>query len=328
MAFDNVKSDAAIALQNLYGFTKPTLNTRLQRLETGSQRLRRTGLQPSAGSYARIPVDGLDLDTRGRIATYNTTQAKLGGVSPSTNRNGFAYTSTDHSITWYWDGTNGSHILVLHRADRTQFVIPVTGSGLTVSGLTASTNYYFLPFWSPLNTCNVGWVPGTHGTPQIAFVLADTTDPINGPNYVIQQNYQDREPITSSYMLAATAAGGGSGGGGGGGGNCVMAGTDIETLGDLPYTCEVHPESLWVKITVDDGRSLACTVDHPLFDVEYGKVPAQTVKFGDLLVMDTGQARVIGTERITKVCSKWKIMMDHGHLFHANGFLSNNQKPL
>jgi len=285
-------------------------------------------LQPSAGSYARIPVDGLDSTTRGRIATYNTTQAKLGGVSPSTNRNGFAYTSTDSSITWYWDGTNGSHILVLHRADRTQFVIPVTGSGLTVSGLTASTNYYFLPFWSPLNTCNVGWVPATHGTPQIAFVLADTTDPINGPNYVIQQNYQDREPITSSYMLAATAAGGGSGGGGGGGGNCVMAGTDIETLGGIPYQCEVTPESQWVRITVEDGRSLACTFDHPLFHSENGRIPAYDVEVGDLLIMDNGERKVKEKIEFTKVCSKWKIMMEDGHLFHANGFLSHNLKPL
>jgi len=46
-----------------------------------------------------------------------------------------------------------------------------------------------------------------------------------------------------------------------------------------------------------------------------------------LLVMNDGQATVISTERIQKVCSKWKIMMEKGHLFYANGFLSNNLKP-
>lgn len=319
-----------VKLAGLYSFTQPKLGNRVARLETGSQRTRRFGLQPSAGQYGRTPVDALDAFSKSQLATYNTAQSKFGSVAPTTNRSGFAYTATDHSISWFWDNTNGSMRIVLHRADKSVFVIPITGSGLTISGLTASTTYNFLPFWSPLQGCTVGWVLGTVGTPQIAFTVANTTDNVIAPQAIIQQNYQDREPITAGFMSAATAAGGGSGGGGGGGGGtggrCVMAGTDIETLGAIEYQCEVHPESNWLKITVIDGRHLACTVDHPLFESTMGRIEAQQVHVGDLLIMDNGERAVASVEPLMRVCSKWEVKMPDGHLYWANGFLSHNQK--
>src|SRR4051812_8570051 len=107
---------------------------RLQRLETGAQRLQNNVIRQSAGQYRRIPADVLD-DNQA-ISLTSSNVRKRGGVSVAGNTSGFAYVSTDTSITWYWDGTNGSKVIVIHRADGSNFTVPTTGSGLTVSGLT------------------------------------------------------------------------------------------------------------------------------------------------------------------------------------------------
>jgi hypothetical protein len=127
---------------------------RVRFLEQGNLRLRRGSLGPITGPYSKIGND--TFDSVGNIDTTRTAVRKLGSVPPSNNTTGFAYTSTGNSITWYWDGTNGSKLIILRRADSTMQVIP-SGS-LTVSGLAPSTDYYFFPFWTPNNKCTIGWV--------------------------------------------------------------------------------------------------------------------------------------------------------------------------
>ena len=299
---------------------------RIQRLEKGSQRSQRGGLKPTAGNFTRLPINLLKGNSQGyqNIPLSQGGIRKIGGVSPSVNTAGFAYTSTTSSITWYWDGTNGSKVPVITRADGSRFTVPTAGSGLTISGLANSTDYYFLPFWNTNNTCNIGWVPGTIGSPQIAFVLADTTDITNGPVYVMMQSYQGNEPLTAGYMKATTGGGGGSGGGGGA--HCVMAGTDIVPLGDLSYVIEVHSETEWVHLRIEDGRELYCTFDHPLYHAFKGKVMADSLTEGDIVITDVGLQAIVTAEYHRRVCSKHKVRMAKGHLFWANGFLSNNMK--
>lgn len=292
---------------------------RLQRLETGAPRLRRGQASPTVGQYSRIPRDIL---RTGNIDTTRSTVLKKGGVPPSANRNGFAYTSTANSITWYWDGTNGSTVIVIKRSDSTNQVIPTAGSGLTVTGLLNTTTYYFLPFWSPNNLCNIGWVPGTIGTPRIAFVVGDTTG-TNASNYLLQQTLQDREALIGGFMSATT----GSSGGGGGHG-CVKAGTEIAPCGDGKYEIQVLGEQRWIRVEVKDGRWLFCTYDHPLYREDEGRTTAETLEVGMALIMDDGVREIVAVDRIVKSCSKWKIEMPDGHLYYANGFLSHNQKPL
>lgn len=316
------------------GFTaRGPISTRIKRLEAGSQRLqandiRFTRLIPLAsGAYTRMPTDmirnnGLDLTSSAVI--------KKGSTPQSGNISGFAYTSTDSSITWYWDGTNGSHVIVISRSDGTRFTVPISGSPMTISGLSASTTYYFLPYWNVHNTCNIGWVTGTVGSPQIAFVVGDTTDPVNTQQYLMNQNAQGLEALTGGFMSAATAAGGGSGGGGGGGGggagHCVMAGTSIEPLGCTDYTVNVRGNSEWVYLKGEDGNQLWCTKDHPLYHAQRGKIEAADLTEGDIVITDKGEQELVLVSWSIRKCSLWEVSMPKGHLFWANGFLSHNVK--
>ena len=299
------------------------MQTRLRRLETGAPKLRRGSFSPTSGQYSRIAISAVnDINAENpRLDLANTVYTKHGSVPPSSNTYGFAYTATANSITWYWDGTNSSKVLVLHRADSSTYVIPTSGSPITISGLVDATDYYFLTFWSPQNLCNLGWVPGTVGTPQIAFLLADTQDVVNSPIYLMQQQLQNREPLTAGFMKATT----GAGGSGHGPPSCVMSGTDIETVGDLPYSTEVLEETEWIALESETGQKLACTWDHPLY-TEDGKTTADELTVGDRLIMNTGIRKLVSAGRFERKCSKWKIIMPEGHLFWANGFLSHNSK--
>lgn len=311
------------------GFTaRSPLRGRLKRLEVGSQRLQSNLIRPSQGIYTRLPVDTLRKPVQGLDLTSSAV-LKKGSVPPAGNISGFAYTSTDHSITWYWDGTNGSHVIVIIRADKSRFTVPTAGSGLTVSGLSASTTYYFLPYWNVNNLCNIGWVTGTVGTPQIAFVVGDTTDVVNTQAYLMVQSNQSAEALTGGFMTAATAAGGGSGGGQGGGGgssgHCVMAGTIIEPLGSREYSVNVRGNFEWVYLKTESGRELYCTTDHPLYHATRGKIEAQLLAEGDEVITESGEEKIAITSWTNRKCSLWEVVMPKGHLFWANGFLSHNK---
>lgn len=309
---------------------KSPLQGRLRRLETGAQRLQGNTLRFSKGVYSRIPARIL----RANSPTQSLNLAhsgilKRGGVSVSGNTSGFAYVSDETSITWYWDGTHSSHPIVIHRADGSNFTVPTSGSGLTVSGLASNTPYYFLPYWIVNNSCNISWVMGTTGSPPIAFAAGDTTDPILTQQYIIQQTLQGNEPLTSGFMSASTTSGGAGGGAGGGGGqpgNCVMSGTEIVTLGDEPYSLDVEGENRWVHLRLADKRDLFCTYDHPLYHTVKGRVTADSLTVGDIVITDVGEQELVTAEWTYRKCSKWKVCMKKGHLFYANGFLSHNMK--
>ncbi len=308
------------------GFGGKTSSTfRTQRLETGSQRLQRGQIRPTAGNYVRTPIASVSTASNASqtLDLSKSHLRKIGGVSNNGSTGAFGWTSTGTSITWYWDGTNASQQPVIHRADGSNFTVPTAGSGLTVTGLANATDYYFLPFWSVANFCNLGWVEGTVGAPPIAFVLAD----VNGNSssfYTLQQTLQGREPLSNGFMKATTAAGGGSGGGGNP--TCVRSGSRIETLGSLPYDCDVLAETDWIYLETEQGKELFCTADHPLYHAVNGRVPADTLVVGDLVITNEGEQRLVTAEPRHKKCSKYHIRMERGHLFFANGFLSHNQK--
>jgi len=106
-----------------------------------------------------------------------------------------------------------------------------------------------------------------------------------------------------------------------------MSGTEILPVGDLDYSLEVLPEFNWVSMTLEDGRSLNCTADHPIYHALAGKVRADHLAVGDLLITDVGEMPIKSICRIQRKCSKYKVAMLKGHLFWANGILSHNVKP-
>jgi hypothetical protein len=287
---------------------------RLQRLERGVQTQRAGSLVTPSGNYSKFPA-GI-LDSKGRLPIYNTVVTKQGSVPPAGSTLGFSYASTDTTIHLYWDGTNGSKQIVIYRADGTRFAVP-TGD-ILVTGLSATTTYYFLPYWDPTtNSCSIGFVPGTVGSPKIFF----TTNADAGP--IQSQALQHLEPLSNGYASVITAAGGGTGTGGGIG--CVMQGTDIETLGGHPYTCDVLPEARWLRFTTKSGKSLNCSGTHRLY-LEDGLVEASGVRPGDRAVTIDGVEEIVHVDQFTRVCSKLRVRMGYGHLYWANGFLSHNMK--
>lgn len=270
---------------------------------------------PSSGNFA--PLDKSFVDN-GTISLLSTGVIMRGSTAPTLNSFGFAYTATDSQATVYWDGTNASQVIVQKRNDRSRQVIPP--GNITITGLSPSTTYYLLPFWPPANACQIGWVPGTVGSPQICFTV--TTD----GDALIAQQFQEREPLSNGYMSFTTAAGGGSGGGGTGGGGCVMRGTDIETLGDEPYSSHLHRQSSWWRIQAG-AYVLNCTPNHPLYDAMGSRIEAQEIKVGDWLTHRDGDVQVELSEAFVKSCTKEEVLMKKVHLFYANGFLSHNMKP-
>lgn len=165
------------------------------------------------------------------------------GSTPFSTTSSFAYTSTTTSITWYWDGTNGSTTLTIYRADNNT-TGPVSGSQ-AITGLSSSTTYNFYPYWDE-PTQTLKWVAGGTGTPAYAISSAGSKVAVQ------QQNLRTRIPLSLGGMQAATPAagsGGGTGGGGGGGGGCFTGNVRIRVPGglkrfdDLPVDGEFEIEN-------------------------------------------------------------------------------------
>ena len=145
------------------------------------------------------------------------------------------WTSTTTSITFYWDGTNGSTPLTIYRDDNT-IAGPIVGS-LLVQGLSPSTTYFFYPFFqdfSELPASNVQNI-GSEPLGTVVFASVPAANPVGSPAVAytvksalaIQRQYLlDHIPLAiglSSTGITTPGAGsgsgsGGSGGGGGGGG--------------------------------------------------------------------------------------------------------------
>lgn len=284
----------------------------------------------SVSQYVAAPVTAIG---NGLIDLTSTGIQIRGSLPPTTNVAGFAATATTTSITWYWDGTNSSKNIVINRADRTSFAIPP--SSLTINNLTANTWYGFLPFWTPSNVCGIGWVAGDSGSPAIAFAGGTGASFVpSATAYVLSlateaQNAQGRESLSSAFMTyqtpaAGTNAGTPTGGGDPANGACVMLNSDIEPLGDSPYTNHHFPCNDWWRVVTKSGRSLNATPNHWVFDVNRGMVQMASMKNGMKLITVTGEDEVVESHPFVRACTKVQTKMEFGHLYYANGILSHN----
>jgi hypothetical protein len=201
-----------------------------RRRTESSQPVNRRGTLYNGSTYGSVNLAALtkgklDLGRRGGLAVANA-------IAPTANE-GFSYTATDASITWYYDGTNSSSLPKVRLSDKTY--IGLTPGSITVSGLTAATDYYFFPFFAINNPCKaVSWVVSSSasGSPSIAFALGN----VEATQF---QNLQDRIPLSGGGIKGSTAAGGmtgsGSGGGSDGGytrsGGCPRVGQVVRETG-------------------------------------------------------------------------------------------------
>jgi hypothetical protein len=120
------------------------------------------------------------------------------------------------SITFYWDGTNGSELLRIYRDDNT-VEGPFSGKFL-ITGLAPGTKYYFYPYFDePAQQVNWAFVSGVSvGTPGVAFLLQNIPA-------AQQQFLRTRVPLALNLATVGVTTGaapmtGGTGGGGGSGG--------------------------------------------------------------------------------------------------------------
>lgn len=129
--------------------------------------------------------------------------------------------ATTTSISFYWDGTNGSSFLRIGRDDGTVIGPTNNGSPVIVSNLTISTQYYFYPYWDEVQQKVIfATVQNVAvGIPALAFTV---------PNFLAAQQQILRGRIPLAILLAQTGVAtpgagttsgtGGSGGGGAGAG--------------------------------------------------------------------------------------------------------------
>lgn len=200
--------------------------------------------------YWVTSVDTFGQESAQQPAQSGTVQGSAGSIPFSTSTS-FTYTATTTSITWYWDGTNGSSPLTIYRADGTT-TGPLSGNQ-AITGLTNATTYNFYPYYDE-TTKSLAWVAGGSGTPAYA-------QPSAGSKALVQsQNLRTRIPLSIGGMQASTGAGGsGSGGGGGGGGGCFTGNVKVKTSDGFVRFDELR---FLVEVETLNGPHLAHVVSH------------------------------------------------------------------
>jgi hypothetical protein len=155
----------------------------------------------------------------------NPTSAQIisAGSRTSAIATGIGYVVTPTGISFYWDGSNGTQPFQLFRDDNSIFGPFITGSPQVVSGLSASTLYYFYPYFSEAQQLiQFATLAGVSvGTPAIAFTAQNN---LAAQQQILRGNIPLAALLSSQGVTTpgsgSTVASGGSGGAGSGiGGN-------------------------------------------------------------------------------------------------------------
>lgn len=139
-----------------------------------------------------------------------------GGSRTASITTEITFTSTTTSISFFWDGSNGSKPFTIYRDDGSTVGPIVFGSGLTVTGLTANTTYFFYFYWDELlDKITAVSIPNVSvGTPPIAFAAGNA-------KALQQQFFREHIPLANGFSssgITTPASGTASGTGGAGGG--------------------------------------------------------------------------------------------------------------
>lgn len=159
------------------------------------------------------PSQGLQ-SLQNNIVNPTTSQITSMGSRTSSVTTSITFTFTSTSVTFFWDGTNGSQVLRIGRDDGTITGPTSQGSPFLVTGLSTNT-YFFYPYWDE-NLQEVVFATNASavGTPPVAFTA---------PNFAAAQQQILRGHVPLGILLVTTGVvltggtGSGSGGSGGGG---------------------------------------------------------------------------------------------------------------
>lgn len=172
---------------------------------------------------------------------------------------------------------------------------------LTITGLTASTNYLIYPYYDTalgVGACVADSVNAT-GSPPCCFSTSNA-------NAAQAQNNDGRVPLSSGAVAVATGAGGGGGGtsGGGGGSGCIRVGMLVETYdrGVIPIESvyisdkirtrngwtmvtsrRVGHYNVFIRIITIDGAQVDVTPTHPICLHGGGEQEAGALTLADVL---------------------------------------------
>lgn len=144
--------------------------------------------------------------------TQSTILSAGNRISSLTTQQAFVSTAT--SITFYWDGTHGSQILKIYRDDGT-ISAPVSNN-LAITGLSASTKYFFYPYYDEV-LMKVVFPTGDGtgvGSPAVAFTASNI---VAAQQQIMRGRISLFAAASQGITTPASGSGGGSGGGGGGG---------------------------------------------------------------------------------------------------------------
>jgi hypothetical protein len=232
------------------------------------------------------------------------------------------------SLTFYWDGTNGSQPFTLYRDDGTVVGPTIAGSGLAITGLTAATNYFIYFYWDePTQTIKFATLPGQGvGTPPAAFPSLN----YKAAQIQILQNHIPLAPTYSSTGVTTGSGGssGGGGGGGGGGGFCPLSGAPVKLHGDPAWwTKTVKPCVDFIGVTTEGGRTGIFSRPHRMYQ-RRGLLPLWEWRVGDYALTEDGEEKVASLvpfqlHNMTVDCYE----ATKGHIYSAWGFVGHNLKP-
>ena len=140
-----------------------TDDARLSRLEAGYPTTI-AGRVTFSPSTLAVPSTGSVLPS-GQVAP--TGIQATGSTFAFVVQGNYSFTSDGNSITIHWDGTNGSKLLAIRRADGSNYSI--LANSMTIGGLTAGVQYGFSSFVAIAQPDHLSFVQGDAGQPMFAF---------------------------------------------------------------------------------------------------------------------------------------------------------------
>lgn len=285
-----------------------------------NQLIGQANVQPGQGLQA-LSQNTID-PTTGQIISAGSRTSSLATA--------MAFVAQPTSISFYWDGTNGSAPLQIYRDDGTITGPIVAGSPLTVTGLSASTNYKFYPYWDDVQgVVRFATVPGAAiGSPAIAFAAGNI---LAAQQQILRGHILLGSTLaTTGVTTPASGSSGGSGGGGGGGGSgCPLSGAPVKLYGDPAWwTKRVMTCEDFIEIVTDTGRKGTFSRFHRAYS-NRGTLPLNLWCVGDLALTEQGEEQVVSLKSIhlpnaTVDCYEAK----YGHVYSAWGFIGHNVKIL
>src|SRR3984885_321973 len=280
----------------------------------------------------------IDSTKAGFLAVGGSTVPQIVGTVPAI----FSYTSTTTTVSISW-----SSFTVFYANNTTA---TVASGSQSITGLSASSTYYFYPYLDSSNTVHFAAVSGGLGSPAILYRP-------QSPTAAQTINLQQNTALSNGGIPAITPTSGGGGGSGGGSGICLQAGQFVESrsrgvipietldtgewiLGRTKWTeviaKKVVPQNHFVRVTVSTGERISLTPTHCTTAIRNGEemsIPAGELSLSDFLILRNGYGGIKSLEHIEEESFKVQISCDPEHEFFASesksvAILVHNVQPV